>query len=95
MTMMNCPLPVQPSVQSTLSSAMPCSTTCFTSTVPPKNSRPSSLLYLTITWSTSVLLPTPWKAMPFSSLSGLNSVPANSTRTYRRCPLSSAASLPP
>ena len=81
MTMMNCPLPVQPSVQSILSSAMACSTTCFTATVPPKNSRPSSLLYFTMTWSTSVRLPTPWKEIPFSSLSGLNSVPANSTRT--------------
>ena len=81
MAIRNWPLPCQPSVQSKLSSAMAKQMTCFTSTVPPKNSRPSSLLNLTMMWSTSVLRPTPWKAMPFSSLSGLNSVPANSTRT--------------
>ena len=88
-------MPVQPSVQSKLSSAIPKQMTRLTSTAPPKNSTPSSLLNLTMMWFTVVPLPTPWNAMPFSSLSGLNSVPANSTRTYSRIPLLSSASAPP
>ena len=40
-------LPVQPSVQSRLSSALPTSTTWLALTVPPKNSMPSSRLLYT------------------------------------------------
>ena len=40
-------LPIQPSVQSRESSALPVSTTCLALTVPPKNSTPSSRLLWT------------------------------------------------
>ena len=74
-------LPCQPSVQSRESSALPVNTTCLAFTVPPKNSTPSSRLLWTWMKSTSVPLPTPWKAMPFSWFSGSTLAPAYLTTT--------------
>ena len=73
--------PRQPNVQSMLSSWESVISTYFASTVPPKNSTPSSALWWTWMWSITVPLPTPCRAMPFSSFSSVNRMPANSTRT--------------
>ena len=73
--------PVQPSVQSKESSALPVRATYLASTVPPKNSTPSSRLLWTWTYSTVVPSPTAWNAMPFSWFSGSTLEPAKRTLT--------------
>ena len=73
--------PLYPKVQSMESSCAPVTSRYFTSTVPPKNSIPSSEAWCTWTYSTVVPFPTPWNAIPFSSFVDVKMWPAYSTRT--------------
>src|SRR5262245_26385424 len=67
----------------------------FELTVPPNHSIESSRPLCPWKRLKSLARPTPSKVMALSSLSGLSSKPANSTRTKRMSPLESLSSLPP
>src|SRR5690606_2002043 len=62
------PFPVQPSAKSMESSPLPMETKYFPSTVPPKNSMPSSPPLYDWIYSTVVPEPTPKKDTPLNSL---------------------------
>ena len=64
-------------------------------TVPPKNSKASSLPKDTCTFSIMVPEPTPPNVRPLISDPGSAAIPANSIRTNLKIPLSSFASVPP
>jgi hypothetical protein len=67
----------------------------LTLTVPPKNSKPSSALYATSQWSTTVPEPTPPKVMPLISLIAPTTAPPCHTRTYCMEPDESVGLVPP
>src|SRR5262249_22091409 len=84
-----------PSCVSCRSSPQPDETRNLPFPVPPNTSCQSTKPTLACVWSQMVPAPTPLIVMTFSSLSGVSSLPENSTRRYSSWPLLSFGLLPP